>query len=136
MESDSDSQFSVVFEDGGNSGSEVADEGTEIVTDEDLTTVKFSKVFEDGGNRVGGLTGLSEVFDEGEDGEEAMGEGAKEDFRPGVDEDLGDQTFDQNLRRDVTSKTYPGRRNLDEGKDESAEAEDETREFYEMNKVG
>ena len=130
MESDSDSQFSVVFEDGGNSGSEVADEGTEIVTDEDLTTVKFSKVFEDGGNRVGGLTGLSEVFDEGEDGEEAMGEGAMEDFRAGAvfDEDLGDQTFDQNLRRDVTSKTYPGRRNLDEGREENVETEDETRE--------
>ena len=39
MESDSDSQFSVVLDDGGGiSGTEVVDEGTEIVIDEDLTT--------------------------------------------------------------------------------------------------
>ena len=36
MESDSDSQFSVVLEDGGNSGTEVGvrDEGTELVEEE------------------------------------------------------------------------------------------------------
>ena len=123
MESDSDSQFSVVLDDGrGNSGTEVGDEGTEIVIDEDLTTFQFSKVFEDGGN-----SGFSGVFNEEE---EAMGREAKEDLRAGavLNEDLGDQTFDQNLRRDIASKTYPGRRNLEEGREESVETEDETRE--------
>ena len=123
MESDSDSQFSVILDDGGGiSGTEVVDEGTEIVIDEDLTTFQFSKVFEDGGN-----SGFMGVFNEEE---EAMRKGAKEDLRAGavLNEDLGDQTFDQNLRRDITSKTYPGRRNLNDGREESVETEDETRD--------
>ena len=131
MESDSDSQFSVVLEGGGNiSGTEVVvEEGDEVVLEDAeigireasragaVSTLDFSKVFEDGGNNyLHGFSGFSGVYDEGEGGEEALGKGAKESFRAGgvLDEDLGNQT----LRKVLTSKN----------REESMETEDETME--------
>ena len=133
MESDSDSQFSVVLEGGGNiSGTEVVvEEGDEVVLEDAeigireasragaVSTLDFSKVFEDGGNNyLHGFSGFSGVYDEGEGegGGQALGKGAKESFRAGgvLDEDLGNQT----LRKVLTSKN----------REESMETEDETME--------
>ena len=109
MESDSDSQFSVVLEEGGNSG-------TKIVVEEE------TEMEEEGGEAE-----IREDFRAGG----AQEQQEQEAFRAGavIDEDLGNLTLDQNLRRDIRSKTYTiGRRDLDKGLEKSMETEDETRE--------